>query len=292
MTRGFSAALLLLPLIFVVACGPADLGPDAGSGDNGVPDAGLDAGLDAGDDAGVTDAGSDAGSDAGASDGGGSDGGSTDGAVLDGGVNPPTPGFGTLSGSCGVLDTEILDPGPSLVGDNHLDFALDPYDPADFGLLSGGGQKIITDGNAGGSSLLSEVFAYEVLYRCEDALLLKTENEVVYTNPAGKITDLLVEIDGEILGVSVTRAIAFPFSDPYPVATAQALLEQKLQGVLDSTANVSAGDTWTKQILHVIAYGPGHADSIVQAFDLVSPTLKADTIVYVTVTDGDDAPLY
>lgn len=38
----------------------------------------------------------------------------------------------------------------------------------------------------------------------EEATLLKTETEVLYPDPAGKITDLLVEIDEQGVGVSVT----------------------------------------------------------------------------------------
>lgn len=201
-------------------------------------------------------------------------------------------GFGAISGPCGVLDDMLLSGAPYFVA-NAIDFGTDPYDEADYPLLTAGGQEIIDDGNAGGSSIYSEVFAYEVLHRCDGATLLKTETEIVYTNPQGKITDLLVQFDqGLKIGVSVTRAIAWPFEDPYTVPQAQELLEDKLQGVTDSSANVSDQDRWHKQILHVIAYGPGHADAMEQAFAQVDATLKTDTIVYVTVSDGDDAFLY
>jgi hypothetical protein len=253
--------VLVAPLLVCVACGPApqaDAGPDpadAGAADAGAPDAGAD----------------DAGFDAGPSG--------------------PAPGFGDITGPCGALDDELGDAAPSFHA-NAIDFGTDPYDDADYGALTAGGQEIIDDGNAGGSSLLSEVFAFELLARCEGATLLKTETEIAYTDPQGKITDLLVDIDGRTLGVSVTRAIAFPFDDPYTVAQAQTLLEDKLQGVLDSTANVAASDAWDKQILSVIAYTPAHADAFEQAWAAVDSALRADTIVYVTATDGDDAPLY
>ena len=47
-----------------------------------------------------------------------------------------------------------------------------------------------------------------------------------------------------------------------------------------------------KQILHVIAWGPMHAESMRTAFDQIDDTVRADTILIVTVTDGDDGFLY
>ncbi|MDF1561592.1 MAG: hypothetical protein P1V51_01040 [Deltaproteobacteria bacterium] len=274
----------LIPLFLLALLLPAcPSGTDDGSLDGGRPDAALG-------DAGESDGGD---PDGGADDGGTPDGGDPDGGADDGGTGPidPLAGFGGLSGDCWVLDTELTDPTPS-IHVNHLDFALDPYDhPADYDQLTPGGQVIIDTQNAGGSSEYSELFSYEVLARCEGAALLKTETEIVY-DTAGAITDILVNIDGQKIGVSVTRAMIWPLDDPFPVSVAQARLEDKLAGVIASSANVSAGDAWVKQILHFIAYGQEHADSLVTAFDLVDPALKADTIVYVTVSDGDDLFIY
>ena len=66
----------------------------------------------------------------------------------------------------------------------------------------------------------------------------------------------------------------------------------KLADVLESSANVAPADAWQKQILSVIAWAPGHADAIAAAWADVDAAVRADTIVVVTVTDGDDAPLY
>jgi len=121
---------------------------------------------------------------------------------------------------------------------------------------------------------------------------LKTETEVIYEDSQGKITDLLVEIHGKKIGVSVTRAVGFPRDDPYTIEDATRILEQKLQGVLDSTTNVSDEDLWEKQILHIIAYGTEHAQSLQAAFPDLNDTLKSNTIIWVTVTDGDDDFLY
>ncbi|MCP4504399.1 MAG: hypothetical protein GY822_31170 [Deltaproteobacteria bacterium] len=261
--------------------------PDENDAGIFVNDGGLDAGLvtvDGGNmDAGrvtMDDGGFDAGRDI--VDDAGSE--STDAGV-------GSAGFGFLSGACDVVATELSSSQPSLFV-NFIDFGTDPYtEGADYSRLTEGGQEIIDDGNAGGSSVFSEVFSYEVLARCDDAILLKTETEVIH-DVAGKITDLLVEIDGQKVGVSVTRAVGFPRDDPYTVDDATNLLVGKLDDVLESSANVSAEDAWVKQILHIIAYAPEHAVSIADAWALVDDNVRADTIVFITVSNGDDGFLY
>ena len=203
----------------------------------------------------------------------------------------PMVGFGDLSGACGVLDDDEWQSSAPFLFANSIDFGDTGYTADDFDLLSEGGQKIIVDGNAGGNSLMSEVFAYEVLHRCEWADLLKTENEIVY-DTEGKITDLLVDIDDRKVGVSVTRAYAYPPDDPYTVAQAKELLEGKLADILQSSADVAPEDAWVRQILQVLAYQPEHAAAVAEAWATIDPALRADTIVMVTTTDGDDGFIY
>ncbi len=203
----------------------------------------------------------------------------------------PLNGFGSITGSCGDLTGAELDsPEPSIVR-NAIDFAAMPYTDDDLARLTEGGQEIYTDGNAGGSSIYSEMFAYEVLARCELADLLKTENEIIYDTP-GKLSDFLTELEGRKIGVSVTRAFAFPPEEPYTVAQARALLDDKLADILESTANVSPEDAWVKQILHIMAYEPMHADSVATAFARVDAAIKSNTVVMVTVTLGMDGFMY
>lgn len=235
----------------------------------------------------------DPGWDAGSVDGGGAQdvGSSADAASADGGSPGPLPGFGLLTGQCGLIGPEeLLSPEPFWFV-SAIDFGADPYDDADFELLSPGGQQIIEDGNAGGSSILSEVFAYEVLHRCDGAELLETETNIHYVRP-GSITDILVQLDGERVGVSVTRAVGWPRDAPYSVDDALNILEAKLAGILESTANVAPNHAWNKQILSIIAYAPEHVDSLEAAWAALEPALKADTIVVVTVSEGEDAFLY
>jgi hypothetical protein len=205
------------------------------------------------------------------------------------GTTGPDPGLGVISGDCGLIDAMELDSPSPFTFENAIDFGMVGFD---YDMLTPGGQEIFDDGNLGGSSLESEVVAYEVLARCEGASLLGTEAEIQYTDPMGIKTDLLVEIDDRVVGVSVTRAVGFPFDAPYTELQAAELLTDKLEDVLASTANVAPADAWVKQILHVIAYADMHAQSIFAAYATLPPEITADTILVVTVTHGDDAFVY
>jgi hypothetical protein len=201
-------------------------------------------------------------------------------------------GFGTIVGACGVVAPQLDEPTPSLFGNKVFDFGDDPYDdPEDQPLLTTGAQTIITSPSAGGSSLLSEVFAFETLARCEGASLVKTESQIVY-DQAGATTDFLVAIAGSKVGVRVVRAFAFPLGNPYTSDAATTLLNSNLDDINESSQNVAAEDAWVKQILVVMAYDQQHADTIAAAwFGLDDPT-KADTVVYVIITDGNDTNIY
>lgn len=191
-------------------------------------------------------------------------------------------------GECGVLDLGAFtgdEPGFFV---NTLDLGELGFD---YDRLTLGGQAVFDAGNLGGSSLFSEVIAFDVLARCESAELLKTETEIEYDGE-GTRTDLLVEFDGTKIGVSVTRGQGFPLEDPYSVKQAQALLEDKLSDIPLSTANVAPEDAWEKQILHILAYGPMHAQSLQTAYDALGPEFTLDTIVMVTVTEGEDLFIY
>ncbi len=221
------------------------------------------------------------------------DGGGADAALVDAGADAgaefPRPGFGEISGDCDVLDDELASAEPALFR-TAIDFER-LYIDADEAMLSAGAQQIIEDGNAGGSSLLSEVFAFEVLARCELANLLKTETQIVY-DEQGSITDFLAEIDELKLGVSVTRAVGFPFDDPYLPAQGTELLVDKLAGIIESSSNVSDADRWQKQVLAILAYAPGHADVIADAWASLDANTRADTLVMIIVTNGADDFIY
>jgi hypothetical protein len=204
---------------------------------------------------------------------------------------PAATGFGELSGMCGVLmSADLTSATPELVRAT-MTFARAYSDPADRPLLTPGGQHLAETPNAGGSSGLSEIFAYEQLARCEHADLLKTETEIVYDG-TGKITDLEVQFSGTKIGVSVTRAQAFPLGSTYTFDAASTLITRKLNDIQASSAHVSAGDKWTKQVLAILAWDSAAADTMAEAWTMADPSVKADTIVIITTTDGEDTFIY
>lgn len=242
----------------------------------------------------VDDTGTSTGPDPGSSTTTGTSDGSTTGTGTTGtsdttGTTGAADGLGVLSGECGLIDAMELESPQAFVFSNAIDLGVDGFDEA---LLTPGGMQMIAEGGLNDGSLKSEVIAYEVLARCDMASLLKTEGKIVYTDPMGKKTDILVELDGLKVGVSVVRALGFPKEDPYTVAQATTILKKKLGDIQISSANVAPEDAWVKQILSVVAYGPMHVDSVLTAYAGLDAQLKADTILVVTVTDGDDSLLY
>jgi hypothetical protein len=201
----------------------------------------------------------------------------------------PLAGQGTLSGECGVLDDSEWNANEPFLFRNVLDFGAQEFDQAQ---LSAGGKQILAEGNLNVGSLYSEIFAFEVLHRCELAQLLKTESKVSYVDPDGKKTDLLVEVDGRKIGVSVTRALHYPAENPYTAAEAQDLLNTKLAEVQISEKNAKDPDRWERSLLHVMAYNQQYADVVQTVYGQLDAATRARTIMVVTVTEGNDYHLY
>lgn len=202
--------------------------------------------------------------------------------------------FSTM-GSCGVLDTELTDMDPHWV-ENVATFP-EGWTIDRAGELSAGAQQILAEGTAGGSSGYSEAFAFEMLHRCEGASMVASETMIHYTVPMpGSITDILVEIDGLKIGVSVTRAVTVTGrcmrADTYPLATATELLTRKLNGIRESSMLVAPEDRWVKQILFVYADTAAHAATLRTAWDALDPAVRADSVLYVSVSEAMDSFIY
>ncbi len=195
--------------------------------------------------------------------------------------------IGSVTGPCGVLDDEEWLSDAPFIYINTLDLGDAGYD---ISLLSEKGQYIANAENAGGSSVPSEAIAFEMLHLCEGATFLKDEVEVIYDQKEGGITDILVEIDGRKVGVSVTRA--FAYQREYTLEDAEKILKKKLTALPIAMSNANEVDRWEKSILSVLAYDANSAAQIKAAFDIASAELKGDAIVMVTVSDGDDSALY
>jgi hypothetical protein len=122
--------------------------------------------------------------------------------------------------------------------------------------------------------------------------LLKTETEISYDDSTGKISHFIIDISGFKVGVIVTRAFTLPLGEDYTEEAAHSLLFNKLGDVILSTANVSAVDLWKKQILHIFADTVQHAERLKTVYNTLPEDLRSDTILVITVTEGDDIFLY
>ena len=221
----------------------------------------------------------------------------------DSSIELPLPGFGSIVACpendapiCAVLGS-ALTAEQHYYFENHLDFGIDPFDVGiDNELLTVGAQYMLNTENAGGSSDVSEAFAFEMLARCQLAELLSTEMEIQYNPKAdggvSKKTDILVSIDSVKIGVSVVRAMTYnAASKPYKDRVLSEI-EGKLKDILVSSANVKEEFKWHKQILYVFAEDQEHADLVYETWQGISSANRADTIVMVTVSDGADGPIY
>jgi len=292
-------ALFIVGVVLVFGCGTRPSMPDGGDTfDAGVEATDAGASFDAGPrfDAGqLSDAGE---SDAGLPDAGANDAGSIDAGVQDAGLDAGPRlaldgGHGRVLGECYRVPPELGRATPSFL-QVRLDFGMDQFDePAERPRLTQGAQTMLATPNAGGSSGISEAFAFEVLALCEGASLVKTETQIAYVPPTSKKTDILVRIAGQQVGVSVTRAVSFPPDAGYPLTPQRlAFVEGKLDDIIVSSMNVQPPDRWVKQLLVVMAQGDEHAATIRAAWDAIDAASKADTVLYVVVTDGLDGPIY
>ena len=194
--------------------------------------------------------------------------------------------LGTLAGTCGTLRGMLHSPTPSYI-ENTLTFTASERYARD--QLSPAGQRLFDTPNAGGSSAESEVMSLEVLHYCEGAELLRTETEIRYQPPddsgANSITDILVTVGGERVGVSVTRVYR-----PAPMMVTEAIAREiilgKLQGINRSSVRVLPKDRWVKQVLHVFVADPAVMPLVRSAWMSIDLATRADTVVLVTLTRG------
>lgn len=162
--------------------------------------------------------------------------------------------------------------------------------------------RMVSSGNAGGSSLISEVLAFEVLARAFGASLERTELELSY-NPGSTLTDFAIRcFDGHALGVSVTRAVHVTrewcewshgadarrrrhLLAELDAQDATRLLEKKLSGINTSSRNVR-NYRWRKQILVVWAFSWRDAALLERQFMRLAPSLRANTVLLVARCSG------
>ena len=154
--------------------------------------------------------------------------------------------------------------------------------------LSDGGLKILREPNAGGNSLFSEVLSFEVMNRFFGAKLDKTEMEIQYYPTNSKKVDYSVSINGEKVGVSVTRAFHYVNDALFTERDAHRLLTKKLDGLNIATSNVSKEDRWTKQILHIWVKSLSVAQTLYEQYLQLPDEVRQNTVVLVTMSSQYD----
>ena len=201
------------------------------------------------------------------------------------------------SAATSAYSTQELSSADAALFVNHFDLGmLDPRVSAKLILarLTPGAQRMLEQAGLATSfgELELELISYEVLARSEGAELLKLGNEIGYDSEAGEKASYLVQIDGIKIGVTATLARSVPSDAEYTLAKAADLLESSLQGIAQANENVSAEDQWSKQILHILAYSEAHATVLQTAYAALDAETKGNTIVIITITDGNDTFLY
>ena len=124
--------------------------------------------------------------------------------------------------------------------------------------------------NAGGSSNISEALSMEYLHAKYGAECFVPEMEVVYWIESC-LCDFLMVLPGENIGVSVTRAISYPFGvkghSEYTIERARELLNRKLYKLLVARNAISEEQSFYRSILHVWCYDEQTAACIKRAHE-------------------------
>ena len=150
--------------------------------------------------------------------------------------------------------------------------------------LSPQSKKIAKDPNAGGNSVWSEVYSFEIMKRLFNAELILTEMGIEYYPYCSKKTDYVCQINNEIFGISVTRAMKY--NGEFNYDDAQILLYKKLMGIRESTKNVILKRKWIRQILHVWTPNETISQIIIDCFKDIPSTIRTNTILIVSETSS------
>lgn len=173
--------------------------------------------------------------------------------------------------------------------------------------LSSDGAGLLSEPNAGGNSVTSEVASIEILRRVfSNARLHKTEMEISYAagewdgiRPIGMCmstkTDYVMAVPTScggskerLVAVSVTRAMHYArkYHLEYTMEDALKLIRKKLRCVYYSDRHVVPQDKWDQQVLHVLTDDYAKARLVKKAFRKIEPELREKALLVVTVTNN------
>jgi hypothetical protein len=110
------------------------------------------------------------------------------------------------------------------------------------------------------------------------------EMEVSYWIDCKKVDYLMFDKSlGEYVGVSVTRAVPYPWNTDYTLQQAETLLRKKLYGLVVARASVSDECGFSTSILHIWCYNKSAAINIRKAHELLMSG-GSDTSTFETVS--------
>lgn len=139
----------------------------------------------------------------------------------------------------------------------------------------------MTISNAGGSSNISEALSMQYMHWRYGATDFIPEMEAVYWIEY-KIADYIItNLNGENVGVSVTRAVSYPFDADYSLERARDLVGKKLYGLIVARECITEEQSFHKSILHVWCISMEAATNIQTAFEEIKDNETYEDVVLI-----------
>lgn len=151
--------------------------------------------------------------------------------------------------------------------------------------LLGTPKRSLSIRNAGGSSEISEALSMQYMHYRFNVTNFIPEMEVDYWIES-KICDYLMKYKNENIGVSVTRAVSYPFTVDYTYEMASTLLNKKLYGLIVARNSISEKHMFFRSILHIWCMNSQIAHTLKQAYHdiILSDVHKTYDNVYIICT--------
>ena len=154
--------------------------------------------------------------------------------------------------------------------------------------LVGEAYRSLTIENAGGNSVYSEAISiqyFEKIWKARDIIL---EMEVSYWIKY-KMVDYICSIQGNRIGVSVTRAMSYPEPSHFTYKDAVKLLRKKIYGLIVSRSSVVKSQRFYKSVLHIFCQTEQIAQFLHKAYisfdeEDFNLQVKSDIIVILTIS--------
>eukprot|EP00898_Chlorokybus_atmophyticus_P001083 jgi/Chlat1/1976/Chrsp158S02277 len=148
--------------------------------------------------------------------------------------------------------------------------------------------RVAFEPNAGGASAISEALSVEYFMRRFSACNVVPEMEVAYYDSNWKKVDYVCEMFGRRVGVSVTRAMAYPSPHLFDAASARHLLNKKLNGLVIARAGISACHSFSLCVLHVWCETRRIANIMHAEYASTARALGVigDVVVVLTIAEG------